>query len=288
MPKIRKVASALNDIAGLKSSRYEKLQVSYGTVGGTHFAGVGSIAGTTLTISAVFAGTVTISGTTLTLASVSTGKLVLGAPIIGVGIAAGTYISSVPTNGGNTPTTTTCTVSVRQTVAVATAVTCGSLAVGDVINNSALDADGNKAYITALSSGTTGGVGTYTLSAAATVGGGTTIYGGSYGLGETLTFADVPSQDIVKATVVAHGDSAPSVLDVYPASSRAGVFELLLSDLANVTFPVKLSYIIEYIRGGGRVGTTTEASEGELFRVTVNTGTSLAATVAEQQVAESE
>ena len=273
MPKIRKVATALNDIDGLKSSRYEKLRVSYGTVGGTSFAGIGAISGTTLTISAVFAGTVTISGTTLTLNSVTASKLVLGAPVIGAGIAAGTYISSVPTaSGNNTAGTTTCTVSVSQTVGPVAA-TLGSLEVGTVINNSAVDVDGNKAYITAMSSGTTGGVGTYTLSATATVGGGSTIIGGAYGLGETLVFADVPSQDIIKAAVVAHADGAPAVLDIYPASNKAGAFSLNVP--STVTYPVKLSYVIEYIRGGGRVGSASEGSEGQLLSVAINSTGSL-------------
>lgn len=284
MGKIKKVAVSGNDIGGLKSSRYEKLQVSYGKVDGTTFVGTGTVAGTLLTISAVFAGTVTISETTMTLASVSSGKLVLGAPVIGPGIAEGTYISSAPTFGGNnTAGTTTCTVSVSQTVAVAAAITLGSLTLGTVINNTAASS-GSKAYISAFVSGS-GGVGTYTLSQDGGSISSTDIIGAEYGLGETLSFADVPSQDIIRATVVAHADTQPAALDVYPASNKTGSFSLSLP--TGVSYPVKLSYVIEYIRGGGRVGNNGLPGDGELFKVIVNTS-GLSAPVAEQQISEVE
>jgi hypothetical protein len=286
MPNVRKVASALHDISGLKSSRYEKLQISYGTVGGTSFAGVGEINGTTLTISEVFAGTVTIANTgVLTLVAVTSGKLIAGAPIIGPGIAPGTYVTGSVTNGGNTPGTTTCNVSVIQTVATPTAVTCGSLKAGDVLNITTPVA-GEKAYVVAQTSGTSGAAGTYTLSATNSVGSGSSIIAGDYGFGETLTFVDVPSQDIIKATVVAHTDATPASLDVYPASNKAGIFQLSLPTA--IAYVPKLSYIIEYIRGGGRVASTTESGEGDLFRVSVATLSGLTAADAEVQISETE
>lgn len=271
MALIKKVATAgTNDVSGLKSSRYEKLQVSYGVVPGTSFVGTGAVSGKTLTITAAFAGTVSISGTTLTLNTVSSGKLVLGAPVVGTGIAAGTYITSTPTSGGNDPGVTTCSVSVSQTVGPVAA-TLGSLAVGTVINNTPL-VNGSRAYITALGTGT-GQAGTYTLSADCGTIGSANIYGGAYGLGETLIFSDVPSQDIIKAVIVAHADGQPSALDIYPASNKSGVFSLAIPN--TVTYPVKLSYVIEYIRGGGRVGSTSEGSEGQLLSVAVTSAGSL-------------
>jgi len=122
------------------------------------------------------------------------------------------------------------------------------------------------------------------------------IAAGTYTLGDTLVFSDVPSQDIIKATVVSHG-SDPSVLDVYPGSDNSGTFTLNLP--ASVTSAVKLSYIIEYIRGTGRVGSSgytanaygsgqaLESGEGELFKVTVLSGAvnNITAAVAEEQVA---
>ena len=112
------------------------------------------------------------------------------------------------------------------------------------------------------------------------------IAAGSYTIGDTLVFSDVPSQDIVKATVIAHSTS-PAVLDVYPGSDNSGTFTLDLP--AGFTSAVKLSYIIEYVRGTGRVGATSgdNSGEGELFKVTIQSGSvnNYTAAVAEEQVA---
>jgi hypothetical protein len=118
------------------------------------------------------------------------------------------------------------------------------------------------------------------------------IAASSYAVGDTLIFSDVPSQDIIKATVIAHS-ATPAVLDVYPGSDNSGTFTLSLPTGVGA---VKLSYIIEYIRGGGRVGPdaykanaygsgqSLESGEGELFKVTI-ASSSIAADLAEQQVA---
>lgn len=119
------------------------------------------------------------------------------------------------------------------------------------------------------------------------------IAAGSYALGDTLIFSDVPSQDIIKATVVAHGGD-PAVLDVFPGSDNSGIYTLSLP--STVTTAVKLSYVIEYIRGGGRVGPdaykanaygsgqTLESGEGDLFQVRVALSAQTRE-VAEEQVA---
>ena len=108
----------------------------------------------------------------------------------------------------------------------------------------------------------------------------------SYALGDTLVFGDVPSFDIIKATVIAHSTS-PAVLDIYPGSDNSGTFTLDLPDF--VTTPVKLSYVVEYIRGTGRVGASSgdNSGEGELLKVIIQSGAvnDYSPAVAEEQVA---
>lgn len=99
----------------------------------------------------------------------------------------------------------------------------------------------------------------------------------SYTLGDTIVFSDVPSRDIIRATVVAH-TATPVTLEVFPATDVTSAMTLNLPD--NATKP-KLSYIIEYVRGTGRVGPDAyssdeygsgqalESGEGELFSVIV-------------------
>jgi hypothetical protein len=108
-----------------------------------------------------------------------------------------------------------------------------------------------------------------------------------YTIGDTLVFSDVPSQDIIRATVIAHSAS-PAVLDIYPGSDNSGTFTL---DLPNVfTASVKLSYIIEYIRGTGRVGASSgdNSGEGELLKVIIQSGAvnDYSPAVAESQIAD--
>lgn len=91
----------------------------------------------------------------------------------------------------------------------------------------------------------------------------------SYASGDSIVFNDVPSKDIIRATVIAHDPASPTVLEVYPGSDKNSAFTLNLA--SGVTAPVELSYIIEYVRGTGRVGTTTgdNSGEGDLFTVVV-------------------
>jgi len=106
-----------------------------------------------------------------------------------------------------------------------------------------------------------------------------------YAVGDSIVFADVPSQSIIRATVVAHDPQAPAVLDVYPGSDKNSPFTLKIP--IGVTGTVELSYIIEYVRGTGRVGSTTgdNSGEGELFTVVLASSLVLSATDAEVQVA---
>lgn len=120
-----------------------------------------------------------ISGTTLTVTSVTTGTVSIGQGVSGAGVAAGTTITGL---GGGTGGAGTYTVSVSQTVApesltasplaaavtgsisattlTVSAVTYGTLAVGQSVTGSGISAG---TVITALGTGT-GGTGTYTVS----------------------------------------------------------------------------------------------------------------------------
>jgi hypothetical protein len=76
-----------------------------------------------------------------------------------------------------------------------------------------------------------------------------TIEASSYSLLDTLVFADIPATEIVNATVVAHAVS-PVVLNVYSDTDMSTPLTL-----GGVTTPVKLSYVIKYVRGTGAVNT---------------------------------
>ena len=89
------------------------------------------------------------------------------------------------------------------------------------------------------------------------------IAAASYNNGDTLVFSDVPARDIVRATVVAH-TANPAELYVYPGTDVSSALTLRSTAKADI------SYVIEYIRGTGRVASNTD--QGELLKVTVNTG----------------
>lgn len=88
-----------------------------------------------------------------------------------------------------------------------------------------------------------------------------------YTVGDTLVFKDIPAQDIIRATVVAHA-ATPGTLEVYPASDKNSTFTLTIP---GSTTSVDLSYIVEYVRGGGRVGSSSgdDNGEGQEFKVTI-------------------
>jgi hypothetical protein len=85
------------------------------------------------------------------------------------------------------------------------------------------------------------------------------IAGGSYTLGDTLVFGDVPSRDIIQATI-----KAPSnTLSVYPGTDVSSPLTLTVNSASE-----EISYVIEYVRGSGHVG--IGGSEGDLLSVIVN------------------
>jgi len=87
-----------------------------------------------------------------------------------------------------------------------------------------------------------------------------TIASGSYSLGDYLVFGDVPSRDIIRATIISH-QTTPVSLEIYPGTDVSTYLSLPLAST------YKLSYVIEYVRGSGHVGFGT--SEGDLLTVRV-------------------
>jgi hypothetical protein len=135
-----------------------------------------SLIGTTMTVSAIANGpvavvvTASLSGTTMDVTGVlSGGPLAVqsgaGAVVIGNGIPAGTYIAAFGTGTGGTGTYTlsqSCTTESVETVSVCNAI---NLTVGTLVYGTGIPAG---TYIQSLGSGTTGGIGTYTLSQSCT------------------------------------------------------------------------------------------------------------------------
>ena len=149
--------------------------------------------------SAIFTGS--ISGTTLTVSVMQSGTIAVGQAIFGSGIQQNTVITALGTGTGGTGTYTVSdsqtvtstainstaapaivTGSIASTTLTVSAVTSGTLRVGQTIEGSGIT-DGT--IITALGTGT-GGAGTYTVSVAQTVSS-TTIY--------ALNWTVLPSTD---------------------------------------------------------------------------------------------
>jgi hypothetical protein len=148
---------------------------------------------------AVFTGSV--SGTTLTVTAITNGTIATGQSLFGVGVTAETIITALGTGTGGIGTYT---INLSQTVAseqmnsastaakvtgsitgttlTVSAVTSGTLYVGQTIQGTGVTA---QTIITALGTGS-GGVGTYTVSTSQTVGS-TTLYG--------LNFSQLPTSD---------------------------------------------------------------------------------------------
>ncbi len=149
--------------------------------------------------SAVFTGS--ISGTTLTVTAITNGTIAAGQSLFGVGVTNETVITALGSGSGGIGTYTinlSQTVTSRQmnstavaakvtgsitgTTLTVTAVTSGTLYVGQTIQGTGVTA---LTIITALGTGS-GGAGTYTVSTSQTVSS-TTLYG--------LNFSQLPSSD---------------------------------------------------------------------------------------------
>ena len=149
---------------------------------------------------AVFTGS--ISTTTLTVSSMSSGTIAVGQSLYGVGVSAETVITALGTGTGGVGTYTvnvsqtvssrdlnsatvgaTFTATISSNTMTVSAVASGTLYLGQTVQGAGVTAG---SVITAFGTGT-GGAGTYTLSAASTVGSSTTMY--------ALNFSVLPSTD---------------------------------------------------------------------------------------------
>jgi hypothetical protein len=76
--------------------------------------------------------------------------------------------------------------------------------------------------------------------------------------GDVLSFTDVPSRDILRATVVVH-EATPVVLEVYPGTDVSSQLSMnILQGIGVVTS--NISYVIEYVRGTGKVGVSASSA----------------------------
>lgn len=94
-----------------------------------------------------------------------------------------------------------------------------------------------------------------------------TIEASSYDILDTLVFTDVPSFNIVRATITAHASPSDVILKVYPGDIANGPVTL-----SGITQSTKLSYIIEYVRGNGSIGIENTSNFGEGQRLSVVIG----------------
>jgi len=188
---------------------------------------------------AVFTGSV--SGTTLTVTNVSSGTIATSQSLYGIGVSAETVITALGTGTGGTGTYT---VNVSQTVTArslnstatgarftatiaGTTMTVSAVAAGTIYLGQTIQGAGVTAgtVVTALGTGT-GGIGTYTLSVASTVGSGVTMY--------AINFSVLPSTDGAFS-----GANTVDVMDNYivynnPTTQQWGATDLL-SPISPVT-----------------------------------------------------
>lgn len=88
------------------------------------------------------------------------------------------------------------------------------------------------------------------------------IPSGKISTGDVLSFIDVPSRDIIRATLVVH-EATPVVLTVYPGSNISSQLSVTLAQSAGVVSS-KISYVIEYVRGTGKVGVSSSSASALL------------------------
>jgi hypothetical protein len=81
---------------------------------------------------------------------------------------------------------------------------------------------------------------------------------GDYNLADIAVFDDVRSHKIIEARITAHTES-PVTLEINPGT------DLTNPILLNYASHVKVSYVIHYVRGSGKVG--AGPSEGDLLKV---------------------
>ena len=85
----------------------------------------------------------------------------------------------------------------------------------------------------------------------------------SYNLGDTISFDDINSQQIISANVVLQTGS-PVTLQVIPGTNLGSALQLATTQKADI------SYVVHYIRGNGRVGADPSTDgQGQVLQVRV-------------------
>ena len=84
------------------------------------------------------------------------------------------------------------------------------------------------------------------------------IPAGKISTGDVLSFTDVPSRDILRATLVAH-ESTPVVLEVFPGTDISSQLSMNLAQSSGAVTH-NISYVIEYVRGTGKVGVSASSA----------------------------
>ena len=77
-----------------------------------------------------------------------------------------------------------------------------------------------------------------------------------YDTNDLLVFGDIPARDVIRATFIVH-TANPAELYIYPGTDVSG--ELLLKSKTKE----RISYVVEYVRGTGRVGPVSDLAVGE-------------------------
>ena len=84
------------------------------------------------------------------------------------------------------------------------------------------------------------------------------IPAGTISTGDVLSFTDVPSVDIIRATLVAH-EATPVLLEVFPGTNVSSQLSMNLQQSGGLVTS-NISYVIEYVRGTGKVMVSTSSA----------------------------
>jgi hypothetical protein len=87
-----------------------------------------------------------------------------------------------------------------------------------------------------------------------------TIESWQYELDDILSFDSISTYKIIEARITAH-DEHPITLEVLPGTDLTNPLEL------NIVFPVKLSYVIHYLSGAGKIGNSQDSSVGQCLQI---------------------
>ena len=88
------------------------------------------------------------------------------------------------------------------------------------------------------------------------------IEASSYSIGDVLSFDYADTNRIIDARITTH-EISPVTLEILPGTDLTNPIQL------NVAAPVKISYVINYVKGAGRPGITSSGREGQLLRIEI-------------------